>query len=1227
VSGGNGADNGYWCSVAPDEIFSPGRYFRLNQTTGQSEVFEPPGMPPPHEPTPTPTDELSGDHLDFLTVLTSVHGKGGAKQYTRIWDKDLGRYVVTEKAFSKESHFSFETIPLAGPEDFFAALNRVALQFTSFVVRGAPIAGTELSNARKRHLNRDGIPATLEATPHHWWLTDHDDIPAPVLTDIVTDPLAAVEHVIGLMPECFHDATCWFAFSSSAGMKRLLKPNDTSPETISLRLGWWFDEPHTDAEFKRLAAKINADAGFKLVDPCLYTPSQPNYVAAPKFIGMRDPLPLRFELRRGLDLVVNSEIPAPSYRPRRVAAAGSGGSSGGADYWISQIGGALGFLEPMKKAIAAFIGDWGAEAHIEPLRAQIEKRFAEADAGDRTQATLDGYLAQIDNIAAAIRALQGDTLGRLVPDPAPRFKRVDPPFPLPTASRAEVHTAISTGIDDFFNTPLRWGDNRPRRVLLGGITGSGKSEALGKKLPHQIAAWKAKNQSAKRQKLPAQPHRVVVAVETHHLGKQIAERYRAMIDAAGLAGKITVATFEGRGDPFPSDDIPNREYLCKNLKEVGLAILADADVAKTVCGAVSDSGPAGYGNDPAAAGGDLSAGQCPFRADCAYFHQITDCADADIVIVAHNFVFQPLPKAILHDLACVIIEENFTDHGTGRVELPVVTFYEEALRQHPVLITKGKLKGHPDHAKTAELNALFSKIERINECLEGGMNAIEAVTTAGLSPKEYASARAINWKRKVEHKMQPGMSLEERKARKEACAYNLTLHRIAAVLHALEEIAKAILIDAGGVDPLLGERLWVDGLDLIVPGLRAPDKWLAELPVIIASATARLSLVQKFFPTVEHVEPPTPALPHQHVHQILGSFGKNATLKKLDDLIVDYRLRTLGSAGRNLLVTHKTYESGFKGIDGLDTRHHGDISGDDDYGDVDHLFVIGGPFATRRDIASRASAETRHRVLETKSVRTPCAGLLTTGQGIAFERLAYADPDMMAVHADIYDTAIVQAIGRGRGINRYESTPLHVYVYANLPLSMPVTTFERYRRPSRLDRMYLSGRPVPVNSALMASLYPDLFGSGKNPADAARKARDDWGKAEGMQARVRELAEREGVAFDVVLCQPAGQGHKARPVFVRHDKLAEGRADIERAVGGPCRIYRIERPITPGRAGAGVSEDQEIDRNEDLFLSISDSSEKRRPLRARLAPPGLASPRRAGRRARQSCSNTTKRPA
>ena len=94
--------------------------------------------------------------------------------------------------------------------------------------------------------------------------------------------------------------------------------------------------------------------------------------------------------RPGIDEIISLALPQPDYRPPRPRGMpGVTGPSGGADYWIAAIGGLDGFLEPMKKAIAAYIGEWGAEADIEPLRAAIEQRFAEADAGERSPATLN----------------------------------------------------------------------------------------------------------------------------------------------------------------------------------------------------------------------------------------------------------------------------------------------------------------------------------------------------------------------------------------------------------------------------------------------------------------------------------------------------------------------------------------------------------------------------------------------------------------------------------------------------------------------------------------------------------------------------------------------------------------------------------------------------------------------------------------------------------------------
>jgi hypothetical protein len=54
------------------------------------------------------------------------------------------------------------------------------------------------------------------------------------------------------------------------------------------------------------------------------------------------------------------------------------------------------------------------------------------------------------------------------------------------------------------------------------------------------------------------------------------------------------------------------------------------------------------------------------------------------------------------------------------------------------------------------------------------------------------------------------------------------------------------------------------------------------------------------------------------------------------------------------------------------------------------------------------------------------------GNGVQFERLAYEDTRLQAVHAGIYDQSFVQGgLGRGRGINRSANSPLEIWIYGN----------------------------------------------------------------------------------------------------------------------------------------------------------------------------------------------------
>ena len=58
----------------------------------------------------------------------------------------------------------------------------------------------------------------------------------------------------------------------------------------------------------------------------------------------------------------------------------------------------------------------------------------------------------------------------------------------------------------------------PPRLLITAPTGTGKTEIIGRRLPAII----------EEDKQNGRPHRVVVLVPTHRLGKMIAERYAAV---------------------------------------------------------------------------------------------------------------------------------------------------------------------------------------------------------------------------------------------------------------------------------------------------------------------------------------------------------------------------------------------------------------------------------------------------------------------------------------------------------------------------------------------------------------------------------------------------------------------------------------------------------------------------------------------------------------------------
>ena len=85
--------------------------------------------------------------------------------------------------------------------------------------------------------------------------------------------------------------------------------------------------------------------------------------------------------------------------------------------------------------------------------------------------------------------------------------------------------------------------------------------------------------------------------------------------------------------------------MCRNPLEVRLALEAGADVTQTVCGTSKKNG------------GPL----CRYRDDCRYWSQLGECSKADVVFMAHNFLFEQVTnhtEMIFANVGTIIIDED-----------------------------------------------------------------------------------------------------------------------------------------------------------------------------------------------------------------------------------------------------------------------------------------------------------------------------------------------------------------------------------------------------------------------------------------------------------------------------------------------------------------------------------------------------------------------------------------
>jgi len=198
-----------------------------------------------------------------LTVLKAV---SPAVLMTKTFTKDGTR------SYPNAFKFDVKQFPIPDINELGRALTELQRQPTTCIIRGKLKVGTS-AQAVQRKIRGDS--SVFNDASNKIIHIDVDGVKAP--DGVTMDQWS--EYVTTQLPKAFHNASYYYQFSSSAGIKP------------GIRLHLWFMSamPFDNSEFKRWYSHL-PDEQQLLIDDAVFRPVQVNYIQPPVFDGIEDPL-------------------------------------------------------------------------------------------------------------------------------------------------------------------------------------------------------------------------------------------------------------------------------------------------------------------------------------------------------------------------------------------------------------------------------------------------------------------------------------------------------------------------------------------------------------------------------------------------------------------------------------------------------------------------------------------------------------------------------------------------------------------------------------------------------------------------------------------------------------------------------------------------------------------------------------------------------------------------
>ena len=769
---------------------------------------------------------------------------------------------------------------------------------------------------------------------------------------------------------------------------------------------------------------------------------------------------------------VTALLPSPSGRggSRRGGAGGGGGGTGGAgptrdaegrvidgrDGWLSAIA-----YHAVQDAIAR-----GERLDPEHLARIVWARFAATTDLDRPRK--DGGTVYAPEGAAR---KVGDKLrlqreGRLPPrDTA----AVEADYAAPTLSvaeaRAELDRVLGGACARFAEWHLGAGEVEAPRVGIRATVGLGKSVLA----RAHLLALRARLAAA------GAPSRIVVLTPSHALADEAAGPWRA----AGLS----VAVLRG----YEARDPLSRAPMCRDIDAVRAAVTAGTDIQSTAC---------------AASGGR----RCGFFDTCAKQANRRAVESADVVLAAYDALFSGF-AADPATIGVLLIDEGCWARAKRESEGGWTAGFPAA--------NAHRSRRAKERAAEAMADLLELRGRAASAFAANGPGPVRraALSGVGLTETDCLDAVRLEEQGLRETGLYPGMPKAERQLAIRVAEDNERIRFRLAVWRAL---ARDL---AAGQDSgqLRVTRIEDTVASLQVVGISAIHAALRGKPILHLDATLRPDLAATVLPGLDVTEIEA-AAPFQATRLVTGAFGKGSLCpdprvsseearrraNRLAECVAYVRWHARRHApGRTLVITYLDIEEAFADIPGVEVAHFNAVAGLDAWRDVAALIVIGRPLPRDSDLDPMCGAYFG-RVPEGGYGWIPRGIRLRDGSGRTVRVIAHRDATAETLRAAICDDELIQAIGRGRGVNRTAADPLEVHLLADVA---PPLVYDRLlawdiERPDIVQRMLLAG--VAVDSPTdAAALHPALFENARRAEFAF--ARDGFNPDLPMSISYREI--------------------------------------------------------------------------------------------------------------------------